>query len=534
MLDFLSTSPSKSIKKAWNGIPKNIRITFFVTFALGIFVHLYMMMGVYLNHDGLSKFMVSFNGLNTGRWVQGAAVRLGGFNAVPVVRGTLAIFYIAVSTCLIVYCLQIDKLFYSLFIGVLMVTFPATASSFMYIYTTDAIHFATITSVLAVFFCFKYQKYGFIAGGVMLGISLGMYQSYISFASAMFVLMLMLDVLRTKDSVKTLIIRAVKYFSSLVIGFLIYFPIMKLSLYLNPQHQLTTNKQMDQMGQISLSEVPARIAACYKEIISFFGNPEYFPRFLGGYSIYIPLIFLIFAAIAILLLFYLVLIRKTYETPSRFIFLLLLVAVWPMAVNTNYLMVQESRFVYLLMQYPLVLVYIFAVVLLHETDISLPKLKNNAVKYIAVILSWVQIAILLFLSYSYFIGINEGYVKASLITSQTYYYSEKLIENIESCPDYEKGMPVRTIGEAKHDDTLPYLNQNDAYGYTVKNNLVIAEGYHRFFEIYFGINFDIATMSDKEWLEEHAKEIEEMEIYPDQGAMKVIDGVLFIKLGTKI
>lgn len=533
MHQLLSTPPSTTLKKAWNNIPKNIRITFFVVFGLGMLVHLYMMMGVYLNHDGLAKFMVSFNGLNTGRWVQKTAVRIGGFNTVPVVRGTLAVFYISVSTCLIVYCLGIRRLFYSLLVGACMVTFPATATSFMYIYTTDAIHVATLLSIIGVFFCWRFQKFGFIAGGVVFGLTLGMYQCYICYSAALLVLLLILDILRSNDTIKVLIIRAAKYLGALAIGFIIYFPVLRLAFMLNPGHELTTNKQMDQLGVITLAEVPGRIADAYRELYLFFAEHPFFPDFVGKYTYYLPLIFFIMAAIMLAGLAYLAISRKVYRNIPRLVLFLVLVAVWPMAVNANYLMVQDAAFVYILMQYPLVMVYIFAITLLDEAEPSLPAIKQKLAKYGTVLASWGQILIIVFVCYSYFIGINEAYVKAGLVIDQTTHYSEKLLQRVEEFPGYSPGMPVRTIGEPKLDDTLPYLNKNDAYGYTVKNNLIYADGYPRFFQIYFGTEFDILRVTDDEWLITNADTIENMALYPQEGSMEIIDNVLYIRLGEK-
>ena len=61
-----------------------------------------------------------------------------------------------------------------------MVSFPALASTFAYVFTMDGYMLALFLAVLAVLFTAKYPR-GYLAGAVCLAFSMGSYQAYLPF-----------------------------------------------------------------------------------------------------------------------------------------------------------------------------------------------------------------------------------------------------------------------------------------------------------------------------------------------------------------
>ena len=77
--------------------------------------------------------------------------------------------------------LEIRKTWAAALTGGLLVSFPALASTFAYVFTLDGYMLAMFLAVLAVLFTKKF-RFGYVPGAVCLSLSMGVYQAYLSFA----------------------------------------------------------------------------------------------------------------------------------------------------------------------------------------------------------------------------------------------------------------------------------------------------------------------------------------------------------------
>ena len=71
-------------------------------------------------------------------------------------------------------------------------------NTFVYSFTVDAYMLAVLLSALAVYLTRKY-RFGFLAGALLLGISIGIYQAYFSYVIVLFLLLFIMDLIDNED-----------------------------------------------------------------------------------------------------------------------------------------------------------------------------------------------------------------------------------------------------------------------------------------------------------------------------------------------
>ena len=115
---------------------------------------------------------------------------------------------------------QIKHTGYAVLVGVLLISFPAMTSLFAYMFTAPYYMFAVLLMISAVYMTVKYS-YGFLPAIIMMGFSMGIYQTYFGVATTLFVLILVSDA-ETRNFIEN-IKEAFKYLLTLLGGILCYF-----------------------------------------------------------------------------------------------------------------------------------------------------------------------------------------------------------------------------------------------------------------------------------------------------------------------
>jgi len=533
MQERISSPPAKVLGDLWRRIPNNLKLTFFATFVAGVLVHGYMFANFLLNHDGMSYFLPMAAGdtlhtLTSGRWFQDTALALSGAIPMPWVIGLLSVFYLAITAAIIVACLELKRPLYSVLVGLLLVSFPATGVVFAYIQVADSIFLSVLLACFAPLLCKKF-RFGVIFGALALALSLGIVQTYITMTAGLFIIMLILDILSKQESIKTLLLRGVKYISCLILGLAIYFVVLQYMLTTRGV-TLTPYQGIDQMGQMPLYQYLELIGISYQEFFAFFTQPPY--GYLTDRFSLIPT--LIFILIPVMLVLLVINHCRTKHSIPHLVLLGVLVALLPLAVNAIYIM--GATFIYLMLLYALVLVFVLVVALLERLDISLQNMQSSVKKYVGVFVCWVSLAVLVFIPYDYFVVLNGNYLQTDLATRQTAHISSTLIQRVRAFPGYEDGMPVVLVGRhtAGSENVISQLHQHSPiFGFPTTNGLINWHSYHQFFEIFLGESINLHFLQDHGIREAHYEALSALTIFPADGSMMIADGMLFIRVGAE-
>ena len=174
-------SPAQALKNGYGKIKKQWRLGFLSAFLLGLLIHMPVLLSDIPNHDGLASMYFDQNMITSGRWFLMAACGASSFFTVPWVIGLLGLFFLSLTAAALCEFLEVRESWAVVAVSGLLVSFPALASTFAYVFTLDGYMLALLLSVLSVLFTKKWRR-GFLPGAVCLAFSLGIYQGYLSFA----------------------------------------------------------------------------------------------------------------------------------------------------------------------------------------------------------------------------------------------------------------------------------------------------------------------------------------------------------------
>jgi hypothetical protein len=449
------------------------------------------------------------------------------------INGLLAILYIAVAACLLLASLRVTDTVASVLIAGLMVSFPVVTATFTYMYTADGYAFALLLACLAVFLAVS-GKYGFAFAVIPLTLSLGCYQAYFGVAAGLLVLVLLFDILDSQNKVQQILAKGLKYMGTLVVSLLAYMGMARLVIAARGG-TAETYMGIDQMGNISLADLPRLVGEAYGGAFRFFFtrgdlNGQY-------YNIHHKLVALLFVAAFVasgVLLVSRCLGAKLHRNWKRLLLLLALLLLLPLACNIVFVMTPGLR--HLLMYYGLVLLLVFPIALQALCPLQTRQNAANGVPYIVHIVScWVIVVAIAFSIYNYAVLANKAYLKMTLGYEQAYAQSVSLAARIQALAGYSHDQEIVLVG-------LPYRNMevrptvltvfDDFELIGVHGGRMFGEiyTYHAFLNNYLGLRHPI-TINREEIIEEAAvaAALTAMPQYPDEGAVAIIEGKIYVQ-----
>ena len=140
------------------------------------------------------------------------------------------------------------------------------------------------------------------------------------------------------------------------------------------------------------------------------------------------------------------------------------------------------------------------------------------------------------LIFNYVVTDNIAYSNLEKKYEKTYAYCMRLADRMEQTEGYYQGIPVAMIGVVS-DKEYPLTDvtgdvTSKLLGITGDSLLYTGENYKAFFANYLGITMELAPIENMETIY-NSKEYWEMDSFPAQNSMKVVDGILYIKTENK-
>lgn len=522
----LLNSIQKKIKQEW-------KTAFFAAAAVGLLVHMPVLLSDIPNHDGLDSLYFDQNMITSGRWFLMVACGFSSFYTIPWIIGLLGIFFLGLTAAALTELLEIKRLWAAAAVGGLLVSFPALASTFAYVFTLDGYMLAMLLSVLSVLFT-KRWKYGFLPGAVCLAFSLGTYQGYLSFAmilSVFSILMLAMEPEGFREKLR----RGARYLYMGILGAALYYGILQLLLRLQGK-ELADYQGIDGMASGAMpEEVLSAIGKMYQDFVGFSlkGNV----LFQNGIS----LAAWILLALSVISIFAVLIIkRKWWKNPWFFVIMIWTVAILPLVTNVILLISPNVNY-HLLMRYQWILYPIGILALtgkyggeLIEEGVG-GKPEDGRRQRVALrgcVVEWAVFGAAFVLVFFYGVVDNIGYSNLQKRYEKTYAYCVRLLDRIEQTPGYYQGIPIAMIGVVGEEEfpvtdiSLPVTSgmiglNGDVLLYTGNN-------YSKFIRNYLGATLNILpadAMADMYYEEEYMS----MDSFPGSDSIRIIDGIMYIK-----
>lgn len=509
----------KSPAEVWallkNNIKKEWKAAFVTAFVAGLLIHMPIMLRDIPNHDGLASMYFDQNMITSGRWFLTIACGISSYFTLPWLIGLLGIFYLALTAVAITEILEIKSCQAASLIGGLLVSFPALASTFAYVFTLDGYMLGVLLAVLAVL-CVKKYRFGFLYGGICLAFSMGIYQAYLPFAiilSLYSILLLLLTACEIKEKLKGVL----SYLGMGITGVSLYYILLQLLLKIQGK-QLASYQGINEMTEMAGQGLTETVRAIYADFIAFT---------VKGHVLYNN----VFSAAALVLLLGAVLYtavrllteKRLWKNVWVYVVLLLLAAFLPVATNVILLISPEVNY-HLLMRYQWIL---YAILAVGFTDRFL---KSGMGGYS--LGRWILTVTAGILIFNYAVTDNIAYSNLEKRYEKTYAYCLRLLDRMEQTEGYYPGIPVAMIGVVG-DEQFPVTDitgevTGSMIGIPGDTLLYTGENYRAFMKHYLGAEINPVDNERMGEIYDSAEYIE-MNSFPGADSIRIVDGIMYVK-----
>ncbi len=448
------------------------------------------------------------------------AVTRGGL-ALPWLIGLLSLVYVGVAAFLVVKTFRVEnKLTAALICGVMVTNVTFTAVTATYIYELD---FDMLAMLLAAAAAFLWEKWrhplSILPGAVLIMLSIGLYQSYLSVAVTVMLICSVLA-LMNGDGFKKVMLHGLQGIVTLGAGGALYAVACEIST-------AVTGIALTRRTNVFLGEGVNYLKLFGESYQNFFQkiwNTSLLPKALIGTINVLGLAVIGFAVLYTLFL------NRRMTVPAKILMAVLLLLV-PFAMNLTYVLARG--YIHDLMLYGIwfayILVLLFASRICGEGGIS---------RGIRKAVRWASVACVSILLVSNIVVSNTAYLKKDLEQKSTLSLMTRVVSRMEDREDYLPGQtPVCFIGNSPLYQTIPgFENVADVTGLGW-NNAIAQDSpywYYNTYKAYFRyvLNTPVTICTDEQHNELMARdEVRAMPAYPAGDCMAMVDGVLVVKMG---
>lgn len=489
---------------------KRLRFLAFWVFGLGLLCHGYSFLNGNFSHDSLYSIWEPgpFLMLSVGRYGRAIYRLVRGNFALPLFGGFLSLCYLTVTAYLLTDILALQKKsFQAITCGILVSNSTMALLNATYLHDTDAYCFSLLLAVLGVWLAQR-CRYGSLLSIVLYGASLSIYQAFLNAAIYLWLflaLMALLDGEKPGAVFGKLALRMLTIAAAMGLYYLGYLTVLAVT-GIEPNSYST-------IGSVKLDI--ASLLVCLQKLLEterdwFFHPVGNRSGLLLGINLAMTgLSFLALGALAV----------KKRLRPAAWLLGLFILALMPMGMDAIALV---SDTYHMITIYPLFLTYPLMLSVL-ERYLALPgkSLKGS--------LCVLLLGVMLFDNSLYS---NTLSLKKELESRQTLSIYTRILEKMEQTQGYVPGQtPVVIVGAFPSS----FLNtqregfDSSSTGLTVS----VATTYYGTMENYFHYYLGDPTCfgdGDDQWLVENSEEMFQMPLYPAPGSIRIIEGILVIKL----
>lgn len=450
--------------------------------------------------------------ISSGRWGLEITRLIFPDVSMPWIYGIITICLLCISCCLIIDIFSITNRALRVLLPVAIITFPSLIGTFAYMFTSASYGLAFLAAVLSVY-CLKNGRN--IAAFLMLVFSLGIYQAYIAIAASLLLLIIIQQLILARQELKIIIRIGAGYVLFLALALGVYYLISTVIV-------LFGEGGFNQYASVTLD--PARGVLILRPVKAYFfyvaailkGS---FGLVQGKVSTIMHLMLIGVTALCILVL----MLDKARQLDNK-LWLLLSLALIPLAVNCMFLFVNEHA-IHTLVLYGFAMNYV-VVAVIWEAATQTPGYSSR-MKLLQEDASVLALTVIIITNI--FVA-NKAYLKLHLDYENTYSFFTSLIGDIKTTEGFDEESKIAIIGKTdnmtSHFEELENLG---IVGITVfdldKNNT----GREKFIQRYCGFDAPFATEDEKEWIRSQ-KEFLHMNEYPYYGSIAEIDDFIVVKL----
>ena len=510
--------PEQVLNKIKKSISPQWKMCFISALVIGLIAHLYKITNWLPNWDSLVFRHDAQNMIAMGRWVLPVVCAASSFYDLPLIAGLLAIIFHGLGAVCICKMLDVRKNITAALVGAVVATFPAVTSVMMYNYVADGYAFAFLLSCIAAMLLTK-NRPCYIGAGILIALSAGIYQAYITVTIMLLLLSLIFELLYKNTDLKKIMLKSVKFLLTGVFGMGLYYLVMTVLL------KLTGTMLLDYQGfDTATSFKGIDIAGSLYTIKQSFVN--YFFDFSKGLNLFgaINCVILVITA----LLYLADVIKNKLSVPK---ILMLLVFVMLLPIGASVLSFINGGIDYHnLMKMGFLVFYLFFVLQYEKEDFR--GINLNSAKL------WTILGISVIFIFNQIIIASVSYHKLNMAYEKSYGTLIRIADRIEQTENAENCHSVLVLGHLPESEAysvnLPpdMTGTTDGYLLRADDEIVGQSVLCSALNDYCGKNYKFISGKEKTILLDKI-DTESLESWPGKNSISVIDDVIIIKLGDK-
>ena len=492
------------------------RFVILSSFITAFLTYIYAFTNKIPNHDDVSQLFAKGTTLESGRWGLVAMSYIFPDFSMPWIYGVISIVFITIAVCVIVRMFDIQNRIYQSLLAALIIAFPSLIGVFTYMFTATSFSLSFLFAVVSVWLLKKKKVSFYILSVLLMTFSLSIYQSYISVAVGLLMVLIIKMIINKESAPKSIIKNIALYLSFLVLSAVLYYLITQLIFTVtNTSFGYYANQNLATDNVPVLQRIKIAYAVFFGEFFS--GTNGLIPTMISRALHAILLVVIGLKGVIILA-------RK--ESVIKKLLLIFVAILFPLGINCMYL-ITESSAVHTLVMYGFVSVYVLAFVLLEE-ETSVERDKQNVKRVIRSVSVVAFIGIVLS---NIFIG-NEVFLRLQLKYENAYSFYTSLVAQIKSNTDFTPGTKVALVGETK-ELIYPYNefdNTNEIMGSDLNVNIYSR---NQFIKYYCGFDANFASEEEIKTLSE-SQAFKDMNLYPYFDSVRKIDNYLVVKFSDQM
>ena len=492
-------------------------LCFASTVAFSVICHGYRYFNLSFSGDAtlISQTGEELYQVSLGRFLQPIWWIIRGPIVAPFLIGLFTVLFLSFSAYLISELFQLKSPLSILFIsGILTASETIGVANATYLPWSDVYTVSLFFSLLGAKLSLSSKKV-FLLSPVCYLISHGLYQSYITCAASIIVIVLLCDSIKQRRSVNEIWCLGLRSCLLLFLGLLLYAFILKSVLFLLGVTASTDYNGVGRVGMVSLKEASALMKEAYSTPVRFLFNPAdraIMPWHISAIPVWINWLFLLAVIVLVLL---------SKPDNNYRLTICFLLAILPIA--SNYVMIISKGILNGLMIYAWSFFYMIPIALLDDNRISFQLYLQ---KPIFLLVS------LLLLKNS--VNCNQIYIKRDLEFAATQSAFTRILDRFESNGSYISGItPVVVSGMlpssplSMNRNGFEELSKLQGMRYTYGAAYETSE--YWYLTMILGAKINLVPHEERAQLIRSYHIDERLGHYPDESSVQMIDEKLFIR-----
>lgn len=450
--------------------------------------------------------------IELGRWGLYLIDCSRGFLVSPFLVCTISIIIMGIAGLFLLRVLKISSKIYSVIILIMMISMPCFSYTLSYWYCADAYTYAMLFAILSVYFVNKEGSKNFLMGVVCMTMMLGLYQAYLCVTVGLCLICLFIQ-LYEESIIKYFWKKICRFIAFGISGVGLYWIILQIVLLVN-NIRLSDYSGANNISVInSLKSLPQRILHTYYVFFDWmFGNEiilnEYWKR------PYFYVLLLVVGGVSFIML------NRMYR--KRTVIGVIILLLFPVGISSIEIIAPE-RDINILLSCGMCLIIPFV--------LKMTEMVNDkyVIQYICIIVS-------VLIVWSYILTDNATYLAVQTTTRQTETVLRDIYSDVQDLEDYERDSKYMFAGIIdkslyKRDAKIYKMSYGSwAYMDSFWNsyNGSRADWFYLYFNL---LGMKLNLCSEEEYINiVNSEEFENMSIYPAKNSIKIIDGIVCVKM----